>query len=75
MGHWLGAQNVEWIPVLIYGPVRDVIHAWPLEVRKGLGFVLTRLQKGESIGVPDVRPVPSIGTGSSEIRIAERSGQ
>ncbi len=75
MGHWLGAQNLEWIPVLIYGPVRDVIHAWQLEVKKELGSVLTRLQKGESIGMPDVRPMPNIGAGASEIRIAERSGQ
>lgn len=61
--------------VLIYGPVRDVIRAWPLEVKKELGSVLTRLQKGESIGMPDVRPMPSIGAGASEIRIGERSGQ
>jgi phage-related protein len=40
---------VEWIPVLIYGPVRDVIRAWPLEVKKELGSVLTRLQKGDAI--------------------------
>jgi phage-related protein len=39
-----------------------------------LGSVLTRLQKGESIGMPDVRPMPIIDRQVSEIRISERSG-
>jgi phage-related protein len=65
---------MEWIPVRIYGPVRDVIRSWPLEVRKELGSVLTRLQKGESIGMPDVRPMPEISSHTSEIRIPDRSG-
>jgi phage-related protein len=54
--------------------VRDVIHGWPLQVKKELGSVLTRLQKGESIGMPDVRPTPDIGSQASEIRIPDRSG-
>jgi len=53
---------------------RDVIHVWPLEVKKELGSVLTRLQKGESIGMPDVRPIPDISPQASEIRISDRSG-
>ncbi len=65
---------MEWIPVRIYGPVRDVIRSWPLEVRKELGSVLTRLQKGESIGMPDVRPMPAISSHTSEIRIPDRTG-
>ena len=48
--------------------------AWPLEVRKELGSTLTRLQKGESIGMPDVRPMPGVGRQVSEIRIFESSG-
>lgn len=65
---------MEWIPVRIYGPVRDVIRSWPIEVRKELGSVLTRLQKGESIGMPDVRSMPEISSHTSEIRIPDRSG-
>jgi phage-related protein len=64
----------EWIPILFYGPVRIVIHDWPLEIKKELGSVLTRLQKGESIGMPDVRPMPDIGPQVSEIRISDKSG-
>ncbi len=65
---------MEWIPVRFYGLARDVIHGWPLEVKKELGSVLTRLQKGESIGMPDVRPMPDISQQVSEIRIPDRSG-
>ena len=65
---------MEWIPVRFYGSARDVIHGWPLEVKKELGSVLTRLQKGESIGMPDVRPMPDISPQVSEIRIPDRSG-
>jgi phage-related protein len=34
---------------------------------------LTGLQKGESIGLPDVRPMPEINPHVSEIRIPARS--
>ena len=37
--------------------------------------MLTRVQKGESIGMPNVRPMPNVGAGVSEIRIGERKGQ
>jgi phage-related protein len=64
----------QWIPVRFYGPVRDVIHGWPLEVKKELGSVLTRLQKGEFIGMPDVRPMPEINSQTLEIRMSDRTG-
>jgi phage-related protein len=67
-------KMAEWILVRFYGPVRDVIHDWPIDVRKELGSVLTRLQKGESIGMPDVRTMPEIYARVSEIRIADKSG-
>jgi phage-related protein len=63
-----------WIPVYFYGPVREVVHSWPTDVRKELGTSLTRLQGGESIGMPDVRLMPDIHPHASEIRIKDRSG-
>jgi phage-related protein len=65
---------MDWIPVRFFGPARNLIHGWPLEVRKELGSVLTRLQKGETIDMPDVRPMPTIGQQVSEIRIPDSSG-
>jgi phage-related protein len=70
----LGVKQMAWIPVRFYGPVRNVIHRWPIGVKKELGSVLTRLQRGESIGLPDVRPMPEINPHVSEIRIPARSG-
>ena len=42
------------IPVLMYKSARNEILSWPLEVKKDFGSVLTKLQKGESVGYPDV---------------------
>ena len=39
-----------------------------------MGSASTRLQKGESIGMPDVRRMPSVGRQVSEIRISGRNG-
>lgn len=64
---------MDLIPVRFYGPVRDEIHDWPMGVKKELGSVLTKLQKGESIGMPDVRPMPDFASKASEIRISIRS--
>jgi len=65
---------MAWIAVRIHGPVREVLRSWPVPVRKELGTILTRLQKQESIGMPDIRAMPGIGRGISEIRIPERGG-
>jgi phage-related protein len=65
---------VRFSPVIFYHPARDEILSWPADVKKELGSVLTLLQKGESVGMPDVRPMPSVGKGVSEIRISKSSG-
>lgn len=64
----------DWTLVRFYEPARKVVHDWPTEVKKELGAVLTRLQKGESIGMPDVRPMPAIAPGTLEIRVPDRRG-
>jgi phage-related protein len=38
------------------------------------GFLLRRLQKGESLGMPHVRPMPTIGPRCHELRINDVSG-
>ena len=35
------------------------------------GFLLRRLQRGESLGLPHSRPMPDIGAGCHELRIAD----
>ena len=42
------------------------------EARLEAGFFLRRLQKGDSIGMPHSRPMPSIGRGCHELRIVDQ---
>ena len=35
------------------------------------GFLLRRLQRGESLGLPHSRPMPSVGPGCHELRIVD----
>jgi phage-related protein len=65
---------VRFKPVLFYHPAQAEIVSWPPDVKKELGSVLTLLQKGEAVGMPDVRPMPSVARGVSEIRISKSSG-
>src|SRR6266540_844170 len=41
------------------------------EARIEAGFLLRRLQRGESLGMPHSRPIPSIGPGCHELRIVD----
>ena len=41
------------------------------EARTEAGFLLRRLQRGESLGLPHSRPMPSLGAGCHELRIVD----
>jgi phage-related protein len=41
------------------------------EARIQAGFLLRRLQRGESLGLPHSRPMPSVGTGCHELRVVD----
>jgi phage-related protein len=43
------------------------------DARIEAGFLLRRLQQGESIGLPHSRPMPSIGAGCHELRIVDQN--
>jgi phage-related protein len=43
------------------------------EARIEAGFLLRRLQRGEALGMPHVRPMPAIGRRVSELRIRDAS--
>jgi hypothetical protein len=62
----IGATVFKLVQVLLYGPAQKEISSWPLSAKKDLGSVLTLLQKDESVGLPDVRPMPSVGRGVSQ---------
>ena len=42
------------------------------EGRQKAGVLLRRLQRGESLGMPVSRPMPSIGRGCHELRLPDR---
>jgi phage-related protein len=41
------------------------------DARVEAGFLLRRLQRGESLGLPHSRPMPGIGAGCHELRIVD----
>lgn len=43
------------------------------DARIEAGFLLRRLQQGESIGMPHSRPMPAIGAGCHELRIVDQN--
>lgn len=63
-----------WLDVIIYEPARKEILSWPLEVKKDLGSILTKLQKGDSVGFPDTDSMRSVANGCFEIRLKGSDG-
>jgi len=41
------------------------------KVRRKVGYLLRYLQQGESLGMPESRPMPSIGGGCYELRVSD----
>jgi hypothetical protein len=44
-----------WFNVIIYEPARKEILSWPMAIKKDLGSILTKLQKGSPVGAPDTK--------------------
>ena len=60
--------------VLFHPKAREAVRSFPDEIRDQLGRALYRLQIGESLGLPLSRPMPSVGTGISELRLRGEDG-
>lgn len=61
-------------PAIFHPAARAAIRLFPEEVRRELGKAIFDLQKGEELAMPVSRPMPSVYTGVSELRIRDRSG-
>ena len=57
--------------VWIHGKVKTP--PFSKEARLDAGFLLRRLQTGESIGLPQSRPMPAIGSRCHELRIRDEN--
>ena len=61
--------------IRLHRAVEKILEDWPLVVKVELGDILGLLLAGRSLGMPISRPMPGVGSGVSEIRIKDRSGQ
>ena len=64
-----GMAGVDKPLVWLHGEVRTP--PFSATARIEAGFLLRRLQQGESLGLPWSRPMPSIGTRCHELRITD----
>lgn len=55
-----------------WGNSREVLSAFPQDVKQNLGYALRLLQWGEE--PPDYRPLPSVGKGLFELRDRDKDG-
>jgi len=61
-------------PIVFHPKARDAIRRFPEDARARLGSALFRLQQGESLAMPNSRPMPAVGTGVSELRVPGADG-
>ena len=57
--------------ILLHGEIKTP--PFSAEARKEAGYLLRRLQRGDALGMPHSRPMPSIGPGCHELRINDRN--
>ena len=59
---------------IFHPAAREAIRSFPEDVRRELGKAIFDLQRGEVLGMPLSRPMPSVVSGAAELRIRDRSG-
>lgn len=63
------------IKAIIWHPsAKAELRAFPEEIRVKIGYLLHRLQTGETLSMPHSRSMSSIGIGAHEIRVRAREG-
>lgn len=50
------------------------VQRFPDVVKKEVGYLLFKLQKGESLAMPHSKPMPSVAKGCHEIRVKSEDG-
>ena len=56
-------------PVTWHPKALETIRDFPDEVKDRMGYLLFRLQKGEQLTEPQVKPMKDVGRGVKEIRV------
>jgi phage-related protein len=62
-------KKVIWHP-----KARGIISAFPESVRQELGYLLFRVQNGETFGMPHSSPMKTVAAGASELRVRGADG-
>ncbi len=60
--------------VIWHTKAREVISAFPESVRQELGYLLFRMQNGETLGMPHSSPMKTVAVGASELRVRGADG-
>jgi phage-related protein len=74
MGHDAFMRKAKWLTVIMGDSAKKEIQTWPLEVKKDLGSILTKIQKGETVGYPDTKPMKTVAPSCYEIRLKGSDG-
>jgi phage-related protein len=53
---------------------REALQEFPKEVRNMLGYLLYRLQRGDTLDMPHSKPMPAIAKGAYELRAKSADG-
>lgn len=59
---------------IFHPAAREAIRSFPEDVRREIGKAVFDLQRGEALGMPLSRPMPSIASGAAELRTRHKSG-
>ena len=62
-------------PAVFHPLARKAIRDFSVGARKELGEAIGKLQLGETLGMPLSRPMPSVASGVSELRIKDEAGE
>ncbi len=73
MGQCWGGHLLLYAVFLSHAAQKE-IRSWPLPVRKDVGSLLTKLQKGHMLSMPEVRAMPVVSKGCYEARIQSPDG-
>ncbi len=60
--------------VIFHRRAAEIIKGFSKAVRIDIGGLLFDLQRGENIGMPDARPMPTIAAGAYELRVKDSDG-
>lgn len=74
MGHIERESGGKVLAVIFYVPFRKELSLWPTQIKKDLGFVLTKIQKGQFVGYPDTKAIKVLLAGCFEIRLKGDDG-